>query len=118
MVTLGRHDRRGTSSLGCLVSIILLVAAAVLRVQHRPGVLPLLPAAGRDETQAPLAPSLTNDVIYRRLAAKSDSLLGRTLRFEIRRSNRITIHTEYSDSVDLPFFKHTFNLKPKAEEPL
>ena len=30
----------------------------------------------------------------------------------------ITIHTEYSDSVDLPFFRHTFHFTPKAEEPL
>lgn len=118
MVTLERHDRRGASSLGCLVSIILLVAAAYYGYHIGQVYLRYYQLQDEMNTQASLAPSLANDVIYRRLAAKSDSLLGRTLRFDIRRSSSITIQTEYSDSVDLPFFKHIFNLKPKAEAPL
>lgn len=118
MVILALRIRRGTSSLGCLVSLILLAAAVyyglhIGRVYFRYYQL-------QDEmvSSARMAPSLNDEVIYRRLAATSDSLLGRVLTFEIKRSNRITIHTEYSDSVDLPFFKHTFHFKPRAEEPL
>ncbi len=118
MVSLAPRNRRGTSSLGCLISIALLAAALyyglhVGRVYFRYYQL-------QDEmvSSARMAPSLADDVIYRRLAATSDSLLGRVLTFNIRRDNKITIHTEYSDSVDLPFFKHIFHFKPKAEEPL
>lgn len=118
MVSVGRRDRRGAGSFGCLISIILFVA--VLYYGYHIGQIYLKFYQLQDEmnTQASLAPSLANDVIYRRLAAKSDSLLGRTLRFEIQRTRRITITTEYSDSVDLPFFKHIYRLKPKAEAPL
>ena len=40
-------------------------------------------------------------------------------KFNISRGGRprkIVIETEYADSVDLPLFKHTFQLKPRAEE--
>ena len=72
-------------------------------------------------TQARLAPSLPDDVIYRRLTGQADSLLGRSPRFRITRGghpNRILIETEYTDSVDLPLFKHGFVLRPRAEERL
>ncbi|MGH7508535.1 MAG: hypothetical protein ACREMZ_03590 [Gemmatimonadales bacterium] len=73
-------------------------------------------------TQARLAPSLQDDVIDRRLSAQADSLLpGGSPQFRITRGgqpSRITIETEYSEQVDLPLFKHTFVLRPKAEEPL
>jgi hypothetical protein len=118
MVSVRRRDRRGSSSFGCLVSIILLAAAAYYGYHIGNVYLKFYQLQDEMNTQASLAPSLANDVIYRRLAAKSDSLLGRSLRFDIQRTNRITIQTEYSDSVDLPFFKHTFRLKPKAEAPL
>ncbi len=118
MVIPGRHGRRGTSSLGCLVSILILVAAVYYGLNIGRVYFRFYQLQDEMESAARMAPSLTNDVIYRRLAATSDSLLGRTLTFEIKRGNRITIHTEYSDSVDLPFFKHTFKFTPKVEEPL
>jgi len=73
-------------------------------------------------TAARLAPSLDDDVIDRRLSAQADSILpGDPPEFTITRGghpNRIIIETEYTDAVDLPLFKHTFVLRPKAEEPL
>ena len=73
-------------------------------------------------TQARPAPSLHDDVIYRRLKAQADSLLtGGSPRFKITRGghpNRIVIETEYTDQVDLPHFKHTSVLRPRAEAPL
>ena len=41
--------------------------------------------------------------------------------FEITRGghpNRNVIETEYTDRVELPFFKHAFFMHPRAEEPL
>jgi hypothetical protein len=73
-------------------------------------------------SQARLAPSLQDDVIYRRLSEQADSLLpGGRPRFKITRGghpNRIVIETQYTEHVDLPLFKHTFVLRPRAEEPL
>ncbi len=71
-------------------------------------------------TQARLAPSLQDDVIYRRLNAQADSLLtgahpGSRLP-GVGHPNRIVIQAEYTDQVDLPLFKHTFVLRPRAEE--
>jgi hypothetical protein len=70
--------------------------------------------------QAQIAPTiLDNAVINRRLTAAADSILGKSPRFLIdRRQRRITIQTEYSERVELPFFKHTFLLRPRAEAPL
>jgi hypothetical protein len=70
--------------------------------------------------QAQLAPTIRdNAVIDRRLTAAADTILGHRLQFRIdRRPRRITIQTEYSDRVDLPFFQHTFRLRPRAEAPL
>jgi hypothetical protein len=118
MVILGRRGRRGTSTFGCLVSILLLAAAGYYGFHIGQVYFRYYQLQDEMESAARMAPSLKDDVIYRRLAATSDSLLGRTLTFDIRRTKTITIHTEYSDSVDLPFFRHTFHFKPKAEEPL
>jgi hypothetical protein len=74
-------------------------------------------------TQARLAPSLQDDVIYRRLNGQADSLFAGDPKpqFKITRTDtprRIIIQTEYTDEVDLPLFKHKFVLRPRAEEPL
>ena len=72
--------RRGSTTLGCVVSLVLFLAAAYYGVHI--------------------------GEVYLRFYR-----LDRTGR-------RITIQTEYSDSVDLPFFKHTFLFRPRAEAPL
>jgi hypothetical protein len=73
-------------------------------------------------SQARMAPGLNDEVIQRRLHEQADSLFhGASPEFTITRGghpNRITIETEYTEDVDLPFFRHTFVLRPKAEEPL
>ena len=58
-------------------------------------------------------------MIERRLIAAADSILGQTPQFQIDRGpSRITIQTEYKERVELPFFNHTFVLRPRAEAPL
>jgi hypothetical protein len=78
---------------------------------------------GEMRSQARLAPSLTNGVIQRRLRAKVEDLglPEEALNIRIVRSaasRRINISTTYEESVDLPFFNHTFTLTPSAEAPL
>jgi hypothetical protein len=115
--------RRGAGTLGCLFS--LLIFAAVLYYGGTIGRLYWRFYQVQDamKSQARLAPSITDDVIRRRLIESSDEILMRPkpLRFTITRGgkpSKITITTEYADTVDLPFFKHVFEHRPRAEEPL
>ena len=119
MVARGR-SRRGGSTLGCLFSLALFVAALYYGVHIGEVYLRYYRLLDAMRFQAQLAPVIKeNAVIDRRLTAAADSILGRTLHFRIDRGpRRITIQTEYSDRVELPFFKHTFLLQPRAEAPL
>lgn len=122
MVGLGRLSRRGAGGLGCLISLILFAGALYYGVNIGQVYLRYYQLLDGMRTQARLGPSLQDDVIYRRLVAQADSLLpGTTQRFKITRTGhpkRIIIETEYADSVNLPLFRHTFHLRPRAEEPL
>jgi hypothetical protein len=118
MVSVGRDSRRGGSAFGCVISIIVTAVILYYGLHISQVYFRYYQLEDAMESQARLAPGLKDDVIYRRLAALSDSLLGRTLTFRINRTDRITIHTEYSDSVDLPFFKHAFHFTPTAEQKL
>jgi hypothetical protein len=122
MVT--RTDRRrGGSTLGCLFSLLLF--AAILYYGVNIGQVSWRYYQLRDEmrSNARLAPSLTDATIRRRLRTRAEHLHlpEEAQRFVIKRSGRprtINITTEYSESVDLPFFDHTFNFTPRATEPL
>ena len=122
MVSIRRSSRRGESALGCLVSLLIFVAALYYGVNIGQVYLHYYQIRDGMRTQARMAPSLTDDVINRRLMSQADSILpGGTPSFKITRGghpNRITIQTEYSEEVDLPLFKHSFVLRPRAEEQL
>jgi hypothetical protein len=112
--------RRGAGNIGCLISLLIL--AVVLFYGINIGELywryyQLLDAI---KSQARVAPSLTDETIRRRLILQVEELglPPDASKFTIRRSGRtrlITIETEYTESVDLPFFNHTFRFHPKAE---
>jgi len=122
VVSRRRHARRGAGTLGCLLSLALFVGALYYGVNIGQVYLRYYQMLDGMRTQAQLAPSLHDDVINRRLTQQADSLLpGNPPRFTITRGghpNRIVIETEYTDEVDLPLFKHTFVLRPRAEERL
>jgi hypothetical protein len=113
-------SRRGGSTLGCLLSLVLFGAALYYGVHIGQVYLRYYQLLDAMRFQAQIAPTIPdNGVINRRLTAAADSILGKAPRFVIARTpRRITIQTEYSDRVDLPFFKHTFLLRPRAEAPL
>jgi hypothetical protein len=121
MVTVGPADRRGSSTFGCLVWLFLFVGAVYYGVQIGQVYLRYYELLDKMRFQASLARTTSDDEIRRRLSAGADSLLGRAPLFRIERSGppyRIRIATEYADSVNLPLFKHTFVLRPRAEQPL
>lgn len=122
MVNLWRMSRRGAGGLGCLFSLVLFAAALYYGVNIGQVYLRYYQILDGMRTQARLAPSLHDDVIYRRLQGQADSLFpGSPPQFKITRTGqprRIIIESEYTDQVDLPLFKHKFVLRPRAEEPL
>ena len=122
MVNHWRSSRRGASGFGFLFSLLLFAAALYYGVSIGKVYLRYYRLVDGMRTQARLAPSLQDDVIYRRLGQQADSLLpGGRPEFKITRGghpNRIVIQTEYTDQVDLPLFKRTFVMRPRAEEPL
>jgi hypothetical protein len=122
MVKLWRSSRRGAGGFGCLVSLLLFAGALYYGVNIGKVYLRYYQLLDGMRSQARMAPSLQDDVIYRRLNAQADSLLpGGHPSFKITRGgrpSRIVIETEYTERVDLPLFKHTFVLRPRAEEPL
>ena len=122
MVSAGKHSRRGAGGLGCLVSLVLFAAALYYGVNIGQVYFRYYQLIDGMRSQARLAPGLHDEVIYRRLDAHADTLLpGVRPEFRIIRAgrpNRIVIETRYTDQVDLPFFKHTFVMHPRAEEQL
>jgi hypothetical protein len=122
MVSLWRKPRSGAGRLGCLVSLVLFAAALYYGFNIGQVYFRYYQLLDTMRTQARLAPSLNDDVIQRRLIGQADSLLRNgSPRFKITRGghpNRIIITTEYTEEVDLPFFKHTFVLRPRTEEAL
>ena len=119
MVALRRRSSRGSSTLGCLFSLVLFLAALYYGVHIGQVYLRFYRLQDAMRFQAHMAPTIDNGVITRRLESTADSILGQHPRFRIDRTpRRITIQTEYSDRVELPFFSHTFLLRPRAEAPL
>jgi hypothetical protein len=117
-MVIGRRGRAGRSSLGCLVSLALFAAALYYGVHIGEVYLRYYRLLDAMRFQASIAPSLQDDVIRRRLVATADSILGRPVPIRVeRRGNppRITIGAEYEERVELPFFQHTFVMRPRAE---
>jgi hypothetical protein len=116
-----RLGRRGAGTLGCIFSVVLFLGALYYGV-HIGGVYWRYYQLLDDmRQQARRAVQLTDDAIQTHLTAQADTILGQTPDFRIERGgrpSRITIQTEYTETVTLPGFNHTFMLRPRAEEPL
>jgi hypothetical protein len=123
VVNLSRRSRRGAGGLGCLFSLALFGAALYYGVNIGQVYLRYYQVLDGMRTQARMGTHLQDDDIYRRLNGQADSLFGGSPKphFKITRNKehkRIIIETQYNDQVDLPLFKHTFVLRPRAEEAL
>ena len=123
MVTIRRRAQRGASTLGCLITLLLFVAAVYYGVNIGEPWVRYYRLTDAMKSSARLAPTLTDAVIRRRLVEKAQELQlpAEAHKFTITRGGkprRISITGEYSESVRLPFFDHTFVFRPHAEEPL
>ena len=118
-----RRDRRGQGTLGCLAWLVGFAAVCFYGFHIGQVYFKYFRLQDAMRSQARLAPSLTDDVIHRRLYEESNLILdpAKPLRFRIKRTDRprrIVIETQYTDSVKVPLFHHTFTFKPRAEEAL
>jgi len=118
------RTRRGASTIGCLLSVLLFAAALYYGVHIGQVYLRYYRLVEEMRTQARLAPGLEDEVIRRRLVGKTAELdlPAEASRFTILRPSRqppmIIIETRYREEVDLPLFRHTFRLHPRVEERL
>jgi hypothetical protein len=120
VVALPRGNRRGVSSLGCLVSA--LVAAVILYYGIGIGQVYWKYYRLTDEmaTSARFAHSSPDPDIVRHLQgiARDLELPTEAQRFTIRRTTSpplVTIRTQYHATIELPFHNRTLLLKPHVE---
>lgn len=123
MVNARPSSRRGASTSGCLVSLVILVAGVYYGIHFGQPWIRYYQLMDEMRVSARLAPTLSDGVIRRRLEAKVDELglPPDARKFTITRSGKprkITITTQYSETVVVPVFTHTFVFVPTAEEPL
>jgi len=123
MVSL-RRDRRGASTMGCLLSLLVLVAVLYYGVNIGEVYFRYYRILDEMQTQARVAAALDNGTIQRRIASAIQEIGlpdDASSNLQITRSaspRQIAIETDYSETVTLPLFVHNFHLHPKATEPL
>jgi len=122
MVTLA-SNRRGTSTMGCLVTLLIFAVALYYGVHIGEVYWRFYQYQEEMRSQARLAPGIPDGVIRRRLLTKVDELdlPAEAQKINIKRTARprqITIEAEYAEEVVLPLFRHTFHLRPHAVEGL
>lgn len=118
-----RLGGRGSSSLGCLISLLIFVGALYYGVNIGEVYFRYYRLLDDMQSQARIAAALDDGTIRRRIQATVQDIglppEAQNIRIARHFSPReIVIETQYSESVHLPFFDHTFELHPKATEPL
>lgn len=118
-------SRRGASSSGCLLSLLIFVAVLYYGVNIGEVFFRYYRLLDEMQTQTRLAAAIDDGTIRRRIQAAveeigiPDTAGGRQL--IIRRTanpRQIVIETHYSEAVSLPFFNHSFAFHPRATQPL
>ena len=114
---------RGAGTTGCLFSLLIFVALLYYGVNIGEVFFRYYRLLDEMDSQARLASALDNGTIQRRLAAavQDIGLPDSAARVVVRRSTsprQISIETAYSETVNLPFFNHTFAFHPTATQPL
>lgn len=119
----GASDRRGSSSTGCLLTLLVFAGALYYAINIGEVYWRFYQYQDEMRSQARLAPSLTDGVIRRRLLLTVDrlGLPAEAQKIQIRRTARprqITIESQYAEEVHLLLFDHAFEFHPHAVEGL
>lgn len=115
-----RRNSRGAGSRGCLISFLLLAIALYYGINIGEVWYRFHQMEEEMTSQARMAPGISDQLIRSRLQTKAEALglppEARQIRItRSAQARRITIESHYAESVDLPFFNHTFKLNPRAE---
>jgi hypothetical protein len=118
-----RGSRRGASSTGCLVSLLVFVGLLYYGINIGEVWFRYYQFLDEMKTQARLAAALDNETIRRRLQAKAQDLdlpqdAQRIVIARTASPRQIRIESDYSQEVQLPLFRHTFHFRPRATQPL
>ena len=115
------RPRRGRSMLGCLFTLLIIVAAFYFASNLAEPYWRYYQYKDSMSQEARFASQVSNEEITRRLHAKADSLglppEAYRLRFN-RTANSIQIWAEYAEVVELPGYTRHFLFKPRVEAPL
>ena len=110
--------RRGVTKLGCLLSLLIVVAIGYFGFQVGQVYFRFLEFQDAMRQQVRFASSKTNQQIIRHLQSKADSLglpeSAQLIRV-YRNNRRIEIESEYYDHIELPLYVHEVYLNPKAQ---
>ncbi len=113
--------RYGRSMLGCLFTLLIVVAAGYFAYNLAEPYWRYYQYKDSMSQEARFASQLTNEEITRRLHAKADSLglppEAYRLRFN-RTATSVQISAEYQEVVELPGYTRHFVFKPRVEAPL
>ncbi len=115
---------RGASRMGCLFSLLIFVAALYYGVNIGELYFRYYRLLDEMGTQARVASALDDGTIRRRIQAAIQEIGlpdDASTNLQVVRTpspREITIESEYTETVHLPLFDHTFTFHPKATEPL
>ena len=115
--------RRGASSTGCLFSLLIFFAVLYYGVNIGEVYFRYYRLLDEMQTQAQLAAALDDGTIRRRIQATAQDIglpeQAQSIRIVRSASPReIAIEAQYSETIHLPLFTHTFTFHPKATQPL
>jgi len=124
VVSASWRGRRGASSKGCLVSLLVFVGLLYYGVNIGEVWFRYYRLVDEMKVQARLASALDDGTIRRRVTAAIQDIglpQAATTNLSVRRTSEpreIRIETRYGEGVKLPLFNHTFNFRPRVTQPL
>ena len=110
--------RTGKSSLGCLVSLLVLSAVIYFGVNIAEVYWRYYQFVDEMKQQVRFASHLPNDLIVRRLQTAADSLglPSEAGQVRVQRANKtITVESDYEETVELPLTTRDIHFRPRAQ---
>jgi hypothetical protein len=110
--------RRGASTLGCLFTMLVVVALVYFGVNIGAPFWRYYQFRDAMQQETRFAERKTDSQIIATLRLKADSLMlpGPAHKINVRRTpGRITIWTEYAETIDFPFVTRDITFRPVAE---